>query len=108
MRIFNIIYRTADSTVAEANIAATSKGKATAVVGKVITCTDITADQFTNDTPDKVKEVLMNGGFGEAEAELISALVREHINKNCNCAKAEEDKAVHVGHPVQDGTEVYE
>ena len=88
MRIFNIIYRTADSTVAEANIAATSKGKATAVVGKVITCTDITADQFTNDTPDKVKEVLMNGGFGEAEAELISALVREHINKNCDCAKA--------------------
>lgn len=88
MRIFNIIYRTADNTVAEANIAATSKGKATAVVGKVITCTDITADQFTNDTPDKVKEVLMNGGFGEAEAELISALVREHINKNCNCAKA--------------------
>ena len=89
MRIFNIIYRTADNTVAEANIAATSKGKATAVVGKVITCTDITADQFTNDTPDKVKEVLMNGGFGEAEAELISALVREHINKNCDCAKAD-------------------
>ena len=88
MRIFNIIYRTADNTVAEANIAATSKGKATAVVGKVITCTDITADQFTNDTPDKVKEVLMKGDFGEAEAELISALVREHINKNCNCAKA--------------------
>ena len=88
MRIFNIIYRTADNTVAEANIAATSKGKATAVVGKVITCTDITSDQFTNDTPDKVKEVLMNGGFGEAEAELISALVREHINKNCDCAKA--------------------
>ena len=89
MRIFNIIYRTADNNVAEANIAATSKGKATAVVGKVITCTDITADQFTNDTPDKVKEVLMNGGFGEAEAELISALVREHINKNCDCAKAD-------------------
>ena len=89
MRIFNIIYRTADNTVAEANIAATSKGKATAVVGKVITCTDITADQFTNDTPDKVKEVLMNGGFGEAEAELISALVREHINKNCDCAQAD-------------------
>ena len=88
MRIFNIIYRTADNTVAEANIAATSKGKATAVVGKVITCTDITADQFTNDTPDKVKEVLMMGDFGEAEAELISALVREHINKNCDCAKA--------------------
>ena len=42
MRIFNIIYRTADNTVAEANIAATSKGKATAVVGKVITCTDTT------------------------------------------------------------------
>ena len=108
MRIFNIIYRTADNTVAEANSAATSKGKATAVVGKVITCTDITADQFTNDTPDKVKEVLMNGGFGEAEAELISALVREHINKNCNCAKAEEDTTAHVEHPVQDGTEVYE
>ena len=89
MRIFNIIYRTANNTVAEANIAATSKCKATAVVGKVITCTDITADQFTNDTPDKVKEVLMNGGFGEAEAELISALVREHINKNCDCAKAD-------------------
>ena len=55
-----------------------------------------------------MKEVLMMGDFGEAEAELISALVREHINKNCNCAKAEEDKDVHVGHPVQDGTEVYE
>ena len=108
MRIFNIIYRTADSTVSEANIAATSKGKATAVVGKVITCTDITADQFTNDTPDKVKEVLMKGDFGEAEAELISALVREHINKNCNCAKAEEGKAVHVEHPEVNGTEVYE
>lgn len=108
MRIFNIIYRTADNTVAEANIAATSKGKATAVVGKVITCTDITAEQFTNDTPDKVKEVLMNGGFGEAEAELISALVREHINKNCDCAKTEEDKAVHVEHPEVNGTEVYE
>ena len=94
--------------MAEANIAATSKGKATAVVGKVITCTDITADQFTNDTPDKVKEVLMMGDFGEAEAELISALVREHINKNCNCAKAEEDKAVHVEHPEVNGTEVYE
>ena len=100
MRIFNIIYRTADNTVAEANIAATSKGKATAVVGKVITCTDITAD--------KVKEVLMMGDFGEAESELISALVREHINKNCNCAKAEEDKAVHVEHPEVNGTEVYE
>ena len=108
MRIFNIIYRTADNTVAEANIAATSKGKATSVVGKVITCTDITADQFTNDTPDKVKDVLMMGDFGEAEAELISALVREHINKNCNCAKAEEDKDAHVEHPVHDGTEVYE
>ena len=108
MRIFNIIYRTADNTVAEANIAATSKGKATAVVGKVITCTDITADQFTNDTPDKVKEVLMMGDFGEAEAELISALVREHINKNCNCAKAEEDKTVHVEHTEVNGTEVYE
>lgn len=89
MRIFNIIYRTADNTVAEANISATSKSKATSVVGKVITCTDITAEQFTNDTPDKVKEVLMMGDFGEAEAELISALVREHINKNCNCAKAD-------------------
>ena len=55
-----------------------------------------------------MKEVLMNGGFGEAEAELISALVREHINKNCNCAKAEEDKAVHVEHPEVNGTEVYE
>lgn len=108
MRIFNIIYRTADNTVAEANIAATSKGKATAVVGKVITCTDITAEQFTNDTPDKVKEVLMMGDFGEAEAELISALVREHINKNCNCAKAEEDKDVHVEHTEVNGTEVYE
>lgn len=108
MRIFNIIYRTADNTVAEANIAATSKGKATAVVGKVITCTDITAEQFTNDTPDKVKEVLMMGDFGEAEAELISALVREHINKNCNCAKAKEDKDVHVEHTEVNGTEVYE
>ena len=96
MRIFNIIYRTDDNTVAEANIAATSKGKATAVVGKVITCTDITAEQFTNDTPDKVKEVLMNGDFGEAEAELISALVREHINKNCNCAKAENTDLSHI------------
>ena len=93
MRIFNIIYRTADNTVAEANIAATNKSKATSVVGKVITCTDITAEQFTNDTPDKVKEVLMLGDFGEAEAELISALVREHINKNCDCAKPEENKA---------------
>lgn len=96
MRIFNIIYRTADNTVAEANIAATSKGKATAVVGKVITCTDITADQFTNDTPDKVKEVLMMGDFGEAEAELISALVREHINKNCNCAKVKNTDLLHI------------
>lgn len=59
-------------------------------MGKVITCTDITAEQFTNDTPDKVKEVLMLGDFDEAEAELISALVREHINKNCNCAKPDE------------------
>lgn len=32
MRIFNIIYRTADNTVAEANIAATNKSKATSVV----------------------------------------------------------------------------
>lgn len=104
MRIFNIIYRTADNTVAEANIAATSKGKATAVVGKVITCTDITADQFTNDTPDKVKEVLMMGDFGEAEAELISALVREHINKNCDCTKSKEDKDAHIEHPEQNDT----
>lgn len=89
MRIFNIIYRAADNTVAEANIAATCKSKATSVVGKVINCTDITAEQFTNDTPDKVKETLMMGDFGEAEAELISALVREHINKNCDCAKPE-------------------
>lgn len=106
MRIFNIIYRTALNAVAEANIAAPSKSKATSLVGKVITCTDITAGQFTNDTPDKVKEVLMMSDFGEAEAELISALVREHINKNCDCAKSKEDNAVHVENTEQEDTNV--
>ena len=78
MRIFNIIYRTADNTVAEANIAATSKGKATAVVGKVITCTDITADQFTNDTPDKVKEVLADN---PELCEEIEAKIGEQVKE---------------------------
>lgn len=34
MRIFNIIYRTADNTIAEANIAATNKSKATFCCGQ--------------------------------------------------------------------------
>ena len=82
MKLFRIITTNREEEASLSYVAAKNKKAALSLVSdlKVETCSDVTSDFLTFGSVDYLNECLRNTGWGQAERELITALVREHLN----------------------------